>query len=73
MSIIYWTELSEWAWDDIDGQIWTWPDCSEPDCTNKSCLRLDSDKCYPHSLGFNPEAWRGLCRLALPLTTLRER
>lgn len=28
-----------------------WPNCSVPDCPNKVCLRLYSDKCWPHTVG----------------------
>lgn len=28
-----------------------WPDCIVPGCTNKCCLRLNSDKCWPHTTG----------------------
>ena len=31
-----------------------WPNCSVPDCEFKSCLSLNSDKCYPHTMGRNP-------------------
>ncbi len=34
--------------------MWYWPDCPVPGCTNKTCLALDSDKCFPHTHGF---AW----------------
>ena len=27
-----------------------WPNCDVPDCENKSCLRLKSTKCYPHTM-----------------------
>ena len=32
----------------------TWPNCSVPDCEYKSCLSLNSDKCYAHTLGLQP-------------------
>lgn len=28
-----------------------WPDCPVPGCTNKICLSLNSDKCFPHTKG----------------------
>lgn len=28
-----------------------WPNCPIPDCPNKICLRLRSDKCCPHTVG----------------------
>lgn len=28
-----------------------WPDCPVKGCTNKICLALDSDKCFPHTKG----------------------
>lgn len=31
-----------------------WPDCIVPGCRNKCCLRLNSDKCYPHTIGTEP-------------------
>lgn len=33
-----------------------WPNCSVPDCPNKSCLHLYSDKCWPHTVG-QPLNW----------------
>ncbi len=31
-----------------------WPNCSVADCEYKSCLSLDSDKCFAHAQGRNP-------------------
>ena len=31
-----------------------WPDCIVLGCQNKCCLALDSDRCYPHTTGFDP-------------------
>jgi len=28
-----------------------WPDCPVPGCTNKICLALNSDRCFPHTPG----------------------
>jgi hypothetical protein len=28
-----------------------WPNCAVPDCPNKTCLHLSSDKCWPHTVG----------------------
>jgi hypothetical protein len=28
-----------------------WPKCAVPACANKSCLRLSSKYCWPHSSG----------------------
>jgi hypothetical protein len=28
----------------------SWPNCAVPDCPNKTCLKLDSDKCWPHTV-----------------------
>ena len=28
-----------------------WPDCPVPGCTNKICLALNSDFCFPHTPG----------------------
>jgi hypothetical protein len=28
-----------------------WPNCEVADCPNKSCLRLGSAKCWPHTVG----------------------
>jgi len=28
-----------------------WPDCLVAGCSNKVCLALDSDKCFPHTDG----------------------
>ena len=41
-----------------DGRISVddWPNCIVPDCPNKCCLRLKSDKCWPHTVGA-PVGW----------------
>jgi hypothetical protein len=31
------------------GTIW-WPFCIVDGCTNRACLRLQSPRCYPHTL-----------------------
>lgn len=31
-----------------------WPNCSVPDCEYKSCLSLNSDKCFSHTYGRSP-------------------
>lgn len=31
-----------------------WPDCHVHGCTNKICLALDSQYCYPHSFIYDP-------------------
>lgn len=36
-------------------EVDTWPNCSVPDCEYKSCLSMNSDKCYAHTMGRNPE------------------
>ena len=38
---------------DKDGNIdlENWPDCAVKGCKHKSCLRLKSIYCYPHTLG----------------------
>lgn len=28
-----------------------WPNCIVPDCPNKCCRALNSDKCHPHTTG----------------------
>jgi hypothetical protein len=28
-----------------------WPNCTIPDCPNKACLHLGSDRCWPHTVG----------------------
>lgn len=33
-----------------DGNLYHWPMCAVPGCGNRSCLRLNSVKCYPHTL-----------------------
>ncbi len=33
-----------------------WPDCIVPKCPRKCCLRLNSPKCYPHTLGLNEQS-----------------
>jgi hypothetical protein len=30
-------------------QLARWPDCKIPGCPNKSCIRLSSEFCYPHT------------------------
>ncbi len=36
-----------------DEMTWTeyyeWPECAIPGCENKSCLRLNSPNCHPHT------------------------
>lgn len=29
-----------------------WPNCTEPECVNKSCRALNSDKCFVHTRGW---------------------
>lgn len=33
-----------------DGKTYYWPRCVVAGCENRSCLRLGSSKCYPHTL-----------------------
>jgi len=33
----------------IDGKIKFWPMCPIKGCTNRICLSLHSDKCWPHT------------------------
>jgi hypothetical protein len=37
-----------------------WPNCPIPDCPNKICLSLDSDKCWPHTVGLHIDWAKGL-------------
>lgn len=32
------------------GQEFWWPFCIVDGCTNRACLRLNSPRCYPHTL-----------------------
>ncbi len=34
----------------IDGVSRYWPMCIIKGCANRSCLRLNSPRCYPHTL-----------------------
>jgi len=36
---------------DYAAALGDWPNCSVPDCPNKACLHLESDKCWPHTVG----------------------
>lgn len=52
-----------------------WPNCEVPDCPNKACLRLDSDKCYPHTMDPNApmpkcEEWWSKADPDMPLEEL---
>lgn len=33
-----------------DGELYYWPRCIIPGCENRACLRLNSRRCYPHTL-----------------------
>jgi len=35
-----------------------WPLCKTTGCQNNRCLRLGSDRCYPHSIGL-PKGFSG--------------
>lgn len=37
-----------------------WPNCAVADCPNKVCLHLDSDKCWPHTVGMPINWYKGL-------------
>lgn len=37
-----------------------WPNCSVPDCPNKIACRLDSDKCWPHTVGMPLDWYKGM-------------
>jgi hypothetical protein len=41
---------------DYTDNLDAWPNCSVPDCSNKSCLSLYSLKCWPHTVG-QPVNW----------------
>lgn len=43
----------------MDDSLW-WPNCSIEYCPNKSCLSLNSDKCFPHTPGWT---WWKHCRI----------
>lgn len=49
----------------------TWPDCPVPGCTNKICLALNSDKCFPHTPGnHHIKRWKIALRNDLPIDNL---
>ena len=35
----------------VNIDLGNWPNCSVPDCPNKCCLALNSEKCHPHTTG----------------------
>ena len=35
-----------------------WPKCSIPYCPNRSCIRLNNDKCYPHTWGLKSDTFK---------------
>lgn len=37
-----------------------WPNCPIADCPNKICLSLNSDKCWPHTVGVPLDWAKGL-------------
>lgn len=37
--------------DSETGRTFNWPNCIVADCPNMACLRLVSDKCWPHTVG----------------------
>ena len=39
-------------------RIEEWPNCEVPDCQYKSCLALNSPRCYPHTVGERLRALR---------------
>lgn len=48
---IVWRKIEDgWELGEIE-----WPNCSVPDCDFKSCESMNSDKCYPHTMGRNPK------------------
>lgn len=46
-------ELTQAQWD-------AWPNCAVLGCTNKSCLRLHSKYCWPHTPGTPEQALENL-------------
>ena len=38
-----------WVGRDDGSEFW-WPFCTVTGCSNRACLRLNSERCYPHTL-----------------------
>ncbi len=43
--------MDELTCNDYAKEMGAWPNCAVPDCPNKTCLHLGSDKCWPHTVG----------------------
>lgn len=41
---------NDWIENTDSGHVWRWPFCIIEGCTNRACLRLNSPRCYPHTL-----------------------
>jgi hypothetical protein len=41
---------NDWIGNTDTGDVWRWPFCIVDGCTNRACLRLNSPRCYPHTL-----------------------
>lgn len=39
-----------WRWSTPEEELLAWPPCAIPGCQNRSCLRLNSKYCHPHTL-----------------------
>jgi hypothetical protein len=44
-----------------------WQNCSIPDCPNKVCLHLQSNKCWPHTVGLSVNWHKGLSQKQIEL------
>ena len=38
------------CWVEDERGVFWWPFCAVDGCPNRCCLRLNSSKCYPHTL-----------------------
>jgi hypothetical protein len=48
-----WVEDVPWDRDLVlgsDGGFYCWPMCIVPGCGNRSCMKLGSPRCYPHTI-----------------------
>ena len=60
----------------VGDRVIEWPDCIVPGCPNKCCLRLRSDKCYPHTMlgdSSDPDFFNRLAKLPPDSDSIEER
>jgi hypothetical protein len=60
-------------YDTVAEPMLAWPNCSVPDCQFKTCLSLNSDKCYPHTTGDFSQVEHYLRPIKVIIMTDRER